>query len=323
MLLFFAGCFAGFLTDFLSYQATEYLVDEPRIVAVRMDPIEPVSGAPFELDALILAPQGWEEPVVEASLCGAGNETMTIIWGLDCFEVEEEVTVLGAGELPLQLTAPTFPEIINCPWGDRAEEREEDQEGESQEEDEDEVQLSFTESSTSFELPTLTEEEREELLLDTGWKESEPCHHTLPTLLKASWGEREAEAFAADFGEWFPEAPELVTVPLHQHPMELTGPTEAQAGELVELTFRVHADLRGAFFNWYIDAGTLLGTGLTSVTSFEPPSESKPIAVSTSSNIWRIPEEASGPLRVWVVVHSLWTTNPNMAWRSMSVEVQP
>ena len=60
----FTGCFAGFLTDYLSYQALNYEITEPRVLAVRTDPLYLLSGESVEVDALIVAPLDDEVAVI-------------------------------------------------------------------------------------------------------------------------------------------------------------------------------------------------------------------------------------------------------------------
>ncbi len=322
MLLFLTGCFAGFITDYFSYQATEYVVDEPRIVAIRMEPLQPVAGQPLLIDALTLAPPDWEKPEVELTVCGLGKDTMTFIWGLDCFELEEEITFLGSGQLPLNITVPDFPKIENC-FNDEAGEPQEDS-GENESENIQALSI-VNEPELNTELPDLSDGEVSILELDTGWEE--PCFHGLPTLLKATWSERDFTARAVDFGPWYDEQPDAPLQPLHSKPLDLQVPETAKPGERVELRFTALEDLRGTTVHWYIDQGVLLGTGLSGVSEFEPPTSLNPFGKSTSSNVWEIPEDASGVLRVWVVVHYgedffPWK-DPDMAWRMGQLEVIP
>ena len=78
------GCFRGLFSEAPRYLATEYVVDKPRIVAVRSNPAEMVSGMPAQFDALLIAPMGSTVEGWTVSVCGLNPEldTRTFIWDL-------------------------------------------------------------------------------------------------------------------------------------------------------------------------------------------------------------------------------------------------
>ena len=225
--------------------------------------------------------------------------------------------MLGSGSLPLSITVPEFPKIENC------NQQEEGADFESSEEIE---PAQLTESSdVDLSPPAWEGSDVSVLELDTGFEE--PCFHGLPSLFKASWAEEDFSTRAVDFGPWYDEPQDVPRVPLHNQVLKLELPSEAQPGERISLIFTALEDLRNATVHWYIDDGILLGTGLSGVTEFEAPSAENPFGKSTSTNIWEIPEDASGTLRVWVVVHygtafAFPWADPDMAWRSGQVEVK-
>ena len=277
MILLFTACFRGFFSEQPKYQATEYLVDTPRIVAVRNHPLELVSGAPMVIDALLLAPK---EAVIgdwKASVCGLSRNVMTIIWNITCFENAEEVTVLATGSsMPLNFSIPTFPEMDDCTssWGDQEK--------------------------------------------DTGWEE-ESCSHYLPTLVETTVDDQ--PVYAASFSSWYPSQPEDSNLPLDDIPIGFHVPETATAGEELSIQIELHGDLRYAYFHWYIDAGTLLDTGITAANEYSSPNSAYPNGITKSSNRLVIPSDYQGELRIWVVIHSSWGAI-DMVWRNSVVEVQ-
>ena len=225
--------------------------------------------------------------------------------------------MLGSGRLPLSITVPEFPKIVNC---------DEQEEGFDSESSEATEPAQLTESlDLDLSPPALEGDEVSILELDTGF--NEPCFHGLPSLFKATWEEQDFSTRAVDFGPWYDEPQDVPRTPLHNQILNLEVPSQAQPGDNINLRFTALEDLRNATIHWYIDDGTLLRTGLSGVTEFEAPSSENPFGKSTSTNIWQIPEDASGTLRVWVVVHygtafSFPWADPDMAWRSGQVEVK-
>ena len=115
MFLLLIGCFRGLFSEQPRYQATEYIVDRPRIVAIRHTPTTFVSEHPMTIDALLLAPQGASVGTWKASVCGLGRDVQTFIWTINCFENIEEVTTLATStQLPLSFGIPTFPDLEGC-----------------------------------------------------------------------------------------------------------------------------------------------------------------------------------------------------------------
>ena len=55
-ILLFGGCFAGFLTDYLSYQLFNYQITEPRVLTVRTRSFVFAFWNSVEFDALVVAP---------------------------------------------------------------------------------------------------------------------------------------------------------------------------------------------------------------------------------------------------------------------------
>ena len=78
-ILLFGGCFAGFLTDYLSYQALNYQITEPRVLAVRTDPLYLLSGDSVEFDALVVAGfQGLSNEYRVTTLGRGGSDTTAV-----------------------------------------------------------------------------------------------------------------------------------------------------------------------------------------------------------------------------------------------------
>lgn len=278
------GCFRGLFSEAPRYLATEYVVDKPRIVAVRSNPAEMVSGMPAQFDALLIAPMGSTVDGWTVSVCGLNPEldTRTFIWDLLCFEKNDAVTQLfTASSLPYNFSTPTFPNVDGC------------------------------------------DDYEDTGLVDTGWGDSEDylCSHYLPLMFEATVDGQ--PVYAAGFTEWYGEIPPHLErrVSYSDVGIELALPTTAASGEQVNLAITLATDATNATFHWYIDAGTLKETGITRAHSYTEPTEEFALPRTTSTNRLLIPEDYEGTLRVWVVVHEPWGSDLDMTWIQKEIEV--
>jgi hypothetical protein len=266
------------------------VIDKPRIVAIRSKPVEMISGAPSEFDALLLAPkesqiQGWKVDV-----CGLNPslDTQTRIWDLLCFEKDEAVTNLfTTNTLPHQFATPTFPPVDGCEyWNDR-------------------MDTGFT---------------------DTGWGDDyyyETCSHQLPVMFEAMVdGE---PVYAAGFTNWYGELPYHLrrSVSYSEAGIQLNHTATAKPGEEISLEVNIATDASYANFQWYIDAGELKETGITKAHSFTPANDEFLLPMTTSTNRLIIPDSYEGTLRIWVVIHEPWNHDFDMTWVQGSIEVTP
>ena len=188
------GCFRGLFSEAPRYLATEYVVDKPKIVALRSNPTMMVSGQPAQFDALILTPkessvEGWN-----VSVCGLNPqlETRTFIWDLLCFEKNDEVTQLfTTPSLPHRFATPTFPMVSGC------------------------------------------DEYEDTGIEDTGWidENSYPCAHYLPLMFEATVDGQ--PVYAAAFTNWFGEIPSIPSqIESYSNAgIELSLPNTASPGE--------------------------------------------------------------------------------------------
>ena len=281
-LFLFTGCFAGFLTDYLSYQALHYEITEPRVLAIRTDPLYLLSGDSVEIDALIVTPKEDEIRSHRISVCGLGHATQTSIWNLSCFEDESEVSLLGVGMLPMHIQIPEIPEI-NCRDGYES--------------------LSPTDSA---------------VLEDSGllyMQQSEPCSHQLPLLIESNIvedidtkKEQERRIFGGDYATWYGTSPENNNIPIARRHHELLYETIAIAGDVIEIQWVIQGKLPEASFHWYVDSGMFLNTGLTS-GSFVSPEEgidTLDVGRTIAKNALEIDANFEGTLRFWVVAHYNW-----------------
>ena len=280
------GCFRGLFSEAPRYLATEYVVDKPRIVAVRSNPAEMISGTPAQFDALLIAPKGSTVDGWTVSVCGLNPEldTRTFIWDLLCFEKNEAVTQLfTSASLPHSFAVPSFPEVDGC--------REYEDTG----------------------------------VIDTGWGDSEdyPCSHYLPLMFEATVNGQ--PVYAAGFTEWYGEIPPHLErrVSYSDVGIELALPTTASPGEQVDLAVTLGVDATNATFHWYIDAGTLKETGITQAHSYTEPTDDFALPRTTSTNRLLVPENYEGTLRVWAVVHEPWGSDLDMTWIQKEIEVTP
>jgi hypothetical protein len=116
LLLVASGCIDLDL-DSQPHLILDYLIDKPRVVAVRAVPPVVEGGSPMQLDALVLAP-GEGEPRVTASVCGLRLDVEVDVDGVVCFDnrdlVEEVATELPAVWTPPDLSgARCDPEDFN------------------------------------------------------------------------------------------------------------------------------------------------------------------------------------------------------------------
>ena len=280
------GCFRGLFSEAPRYLATEYVVDKPRIVAIRSNSDEMVSGTPSQFDALIVTPKGSTVEGWTVSVCGLNPEldTRTFIWDLLCFEKNEAVTQLfTVPSLPYSFATPTFPNVDGC------------------------------------------DDYEDTGLMDTGWGDAEsyPCSHYLPLMFEATVDGQ--PVYAAGFTEWYGEMPDHLerSVSYSDAGIELMLPTTATSGTQVDLAVTLATDATNATFHWYIDAGTLKETGITRAHSYIDPTENFALSRTTSTNRLLIPKGYEGTLRVWAVVHEPWGSDLDMTWIEGEIEVTP
>ena len=280
------GCFRGLFSEAPRYLATEYVVDKPKIVAIRSTPTEMVSGEPALFDALILAPQDSDIDGWKVSVCGLNTEldTRTFIWDLLCFEKNEAVTQLfTTPSLPYRFATPTFPQVSGC------------------------------------------DEYEDTGVVDTGWidENNYPCAHYLPLMFEATVDDK--PVYAAAFTRWYGESSTYLNQSdsYSNAGIELSLPNNALPGEEVTLEVTIAKNASNANFQWYIDAGTLKETGITRAHSYIPPSDEFILPRTTSTNRLVLPKEYEGTLRVWVVIHEPWGADLDMTWIEGQIEVNP
>ncbi len=295
-----SGCFRGLFSEAPRYLATEYVVNQPRIVAIRTNPIQIIGGHPVTFEALLLAPKDSEVEGWSVSTCGLNVEsnTQTYIWDLLCFEKESEVTqLLSSSSLPHTISIPSFPEIDCEPpqyeeWKD-----------------------------TGFDL----ENDSDTGEIIEGWVpegfDEYTCSHNLPIMMEATVDG--SPVYAAGFTGWYASEPYRLsrTSILADVGIGLTAPTTAKAGTEVDLQVQMAADGRSMEFQWYIDDGYLKDSGITRSQQFTAPSEESALPITSSNNRLVIPTDYEGPLRIWVVVHSSRLNDFNMTWTSTTIEV--
>ncbi|MCB9678646.1 MAG: hypothetical protein H6737_26320 [Alphaproteobacteria bacterium] len=87
----------------LGNRALDYHLDRTRVLAVRATPIGAIAGEPRTIEALVMGPHAVER--LDVSACGLRDDSLTYIWGMECFSNEELVTPLGDA-LPLVWETP-------------------------------------------------------------------------------------------------------------------------------------------------------------------------------------------------------------------------
>ena len=115
MSLFFSlllGC--GFELSGPAKLALDYRIDQPRMVAISVNPPVLQPNTPVTLETLILTPDGFETSSVRWEVCGLRDDTWVQDWGLDCFTSNPEMISLLAEENPAQWA----PEESDAPCED-------------------------------------------------------------------------------------------------------------------------------------------------------------------------------------------------------------
>lgn len=240
------GCLSLPSDDAVVYQALDYRLDRPRLLAIAASPTALTEGRETTLEALVLGPGGAQASEATWKTCGLGLERPATFYDLACFSDDLDVSVIASG-LPASWTPPAPPA---CP--------------------------------------------------DTGG-----CYPIFPFLLEARLdGETVRGAFFATVHG----ADEVVDTAPSWRSLSLELSAAAAEDGVVALEARLGLEAEAATFRWYVDDGTLLDTGRTSVQRAEE-------GAVISTNRWVLPE-GEGPWRVVVVVSSLeaWSADTGIAW---------
>ncbi|MCP4809994.1 MAG: hypothetical protein GY913_07745 [Proteobacteria bacterium] len=290
-LLTLTGCFGELFAGRTVYMSTEYLIEQPRIGGISLDPPRLEAGREYELSWLMLAPEDAATlGDVTVTTCGLGRDVPTYIWDLNCFQIPDEVTPLatGSGVDSVTFTPPDTPTLDDC--------------NAALEEEQDDIPDSWG---------------------DTGWRADDfGCAHQLPILIEAEVDG--TPTFAASFVEWFPEAQDEEMPPAARtERIAIQAPDSGAAGETVEVTLVVAGDHRRGEFQWYVDGGVLENTGWTAAATFVDDDPAWPDGYTTTLNRWTLPDE--GEPRVFAVLPSSdgWEVYAaNSTWAGTRVEVR-
>ena len=286
LFILLTGCFRGFISGQAKYQATEYHVASPRIVALKTSSVEMVGGEPVLFDALLLAPQDTEITDWRISACGLGNETETFIWDFSSFEDDDAVRTLGqSNSMPISVAIPELPEIKDC--------------------EEEELAI-------------------DQLFHDHRERERN-CFHYLPIRVAAKADDSPvyAAGFLNWYPKLQEERIEkLYDTPMGIAAPDSAAAGETIDLSFYLIPKPGSDNMEYSNFHWYVDAGELLHTGLTATTEMITPSADYPQGKIVTSNQLVIPEDYQGTLRIWVVVHQAWSAGLDMNWTQWNIEVE-
>lgn len=230
-----AACTLGFGLGCLSfpsevaYQALDYRLDRPRVLAIRVDPPVLVHGLPVTIDALVMGPPGTSVDSVSVDLCGLSDERMVRVWELQCYDEPELVQPLGAA-LPLAWEPPDLSRVP-C------------------------------EADTGLDTAHGHSGDTAAVAWHVG-----DCHSSVPLMVSAvvsgqpAYGALDAPIRLASF-----EPGEAVPASVNAAARSLTALGDARPGGEVTLTFAVAAEPGWDGFRWWVDGGELVGTGRTAV----------------------------------------------------------
>ena len=284
-LAFGLGCLS--FPSEVAYQALDYRLDRPRVLAIRVDPPILVHGVPVSIDALVLGPPGTTVESVEVGLCGLSDERMVRVFELQCFDEPDLVQTLGRA-VPLAWEPPDLSQVPCDP----------------------DTGVDSGHAHTGDTADTGA----------VGWHVGD-CYSSAPLLVTATVGGQLAYgALDAPFRLAPFETGEAVPTSVNAAARSLTVTGDARPGAEVALTFAVAAEPGWDGFRWWVDGGELLGTGRTAVQQRDGD-------LRITHNTLRIPEDWEGPLRVVVTVQSQVGLESDVigdvAWEILTLDVRP
>jgi len=296
--VFGTGCIGEFIQDAFSSILLDYEIDQPRVLAMALEPPVLAHGVDTELHALIVAPDGDQATEAVWKTCGLRDDVPTYVSSLQCFAEDTDVSLVGSGSLPatyemLDLSGIACDEDLPT-W---------------------DTGLALHTHDTG----------------DTGLVELDqvPCAHWLPLLVEAELARETVQGVL--HARWFLEPWDpAVTMPItgRQREHSLTVHGDPAPGEQIRVELEVEGDLRSDGFQWYVDEGELEKTSFTAAQRYEDPPEEAPEGTQGTTwtdNLWTLPERASGTYRIWVVWAQPWvdeeveTSVPDLIWTQTQV----
>lgn len=290
LLLTLTGCFGELFASRTLYLATEYTIEHPRIVGLSVDPPRIEPGQEYTLEWLLLTPAGGDVGDYALRTCALGREVTTYIGDLNCFQDPDEVNEIAQGSgASMTFTPLETPVIEDCGviWWDSG----------------------HHDSAGGVDSGS-----------DSGARDS-ACAHQLPLLLEGSVDR--APVFAAGWVSWYtePQSKEMPTS-FRAQQIALSAPESAGPGEAVEITLSVEGDHRSANFYWYVDGGELERTGWTVAHGFVEDDAGWPEGLTTTSNVWTLPEDGSPRIAVVVSSYREGVEAPDNHWAVQKVEIR-
>lgn len=261
------------------YRTLDYVIDRPRVLAIRLDPVVIAYRRPVRVEALAVAPGGAAPTGWSLDRCRLFDDLPTRIDDVECFG-EPELVVPLADTMPATFDAPDLSDT-RC-------------------EDTADSGAPFT--------------ERREPPPDTGAAllPYSGCDSVGPLRVTARFGEQAAAgAVFAIFRREPWHRWERPPRPIADKPHGFRAADETvAAGDVVRFTYAI--DARVNDFRWYVDAGVLQGTGVTTAQRREG-------ATTITTNTLEIPADHHGPLRVIVVTQG--NLVGDMAWDVLTLSV--
>lgn len=261
------------------YRTLDFVIDRPRVLAIRLDPVIVAHRRAVRVEALALAPGGATPDGWRLDRCALRDDLPTAIRDIECFG-EPALVVPLADTLPASFDPPDLSDT-RCDPPDTG---------------------LFARRD-----PLDTDE-------DTGvvLQPYEPCDSQGPIRVTARFGAAEAQGtvfvtYRRDPWQRWERPP----TPIHAAVHGFRGAPEIVApGEAVPLTYTIGA--RVIDFRWYVDAGVLAATGVTTAQRLEG-------GLTITTNTLEVPADHHGPLRVVVVAQG--ALPGDMTWDVITLSV--
>lgn len=264
------------------YQTLDYVIDRPRVLAIRFDPMIVAHRRPVRVEALAVAPGGAEPTAWSLDRCVLLDDLPTRITDVECFG-EPELSVHLADTMPASFDAPDLSET-RC---------------------EDTADSGRPSSARRDPFPDTDVDTGAVLAPYSG------CDSIGPVRVTATFGDTQAMgAVFAIFRRESWHRWERSPRPIAEAPHGFRPVADAVAGGVLELTYTIDSPVSD--FRWYVDAGLLRGTGVTTAQRVEGKT-------TITTNTLEIPADHHGPLRVIVVSQAALVGN--MAWDILPLSI--
>ena len=265
------------------YRTLDYVIDRPRVLAIRLNPVVLAHRRPVRVEALAVAPGGAVPTAWSLDRCQLLDDLPTRIDDVECFG-EPTLSVHLADTMPASFDAPDLSET-RC---------EDTADSGAPSQARKDPPIPDTDADTGVVLLPYSS-----------------CDSVGPIRVTATFGDTSAmgAVFAIfrrePWHRWERPPRGIATVP---HGFRPVG--DVAAGGVVALTYTIDSPV--VDFRWYVDAGLLQATGVTTAQRIEGKT-------TITTNTLEIPADFHGPLRVIVVAQGAWVGD--MTWDVLPLSI--